>query len=127
MVLGLATTRPLSKDFGQAFLVEWIEAWNQHDLERILSHYTEDFRFSSPVLARVLPDSQGHLVGKVAARQYWSMAFERVPDLHFSPVKLLQGVDSLVIYYQGVGGKFCAEYFVFNAEGLVCESHAHGE
>jgi SnoaL-like domain len=120
-------TAQRSKSFSEAFMLEWIEAWNSHNLERILSHYTDDFIFSSPVLARALPDSQGRLAGKNAARHYWSMAFERVPNLHFKPVKCLIGVQSLVIYYEGVNAKHCAEYFVFNADGLVCESHAHGE
>lgn len=29
------------------FAKEWIAAWNSHDLDRILSHYVEDFEMSS--------------------------------------------------------------------------------
>ena len=28
------------------FAAEWIEAWNAHDLDRILSHYTDDFEMN---------------------------------------------------------------------------------
>ena len=33
----------LSGDFVHRFAAEWIAAWNSHDLERILAHYTDDF------------------------------------------------------------------------------------
>ena len=35
----------------QAFADEWIEAWNSHDLDRILSHYSDDAELLSPVAA----------------------------------------------------------------------------
>ena len=38
----------LSREFAESFAAEWIEAWNSHDLDRILSHYTDDFVMSSP-------------------------------------------------------------------------------
>lgn len=38
----------MNQEFADHFAREWIEAWNAHDLERILSHYTEEFRMSSP-------------------------------------------------------------------------------
>lgn len=34
----------------QEFAAEWIAAWNSHDLERILSHYAEDFEMASPLI-----------------------------------------------------------------------------
>lgn len=33
------------------FAAEWIEAWNAHDIDRILSHYTDDFEMNSPLIA----------------------------------------------------------------------------
>ena len=29
---------------------EWIEAWNAHDADRVLSHYADDFEMSSPYI-----------------------------------------------------------------------------
>lgn len=116
----------LNDDFHEKFASEWIKAWNSHDMERILSHYEDDFEFSSPVLAKLNPASGGRLTGKEGARAYWSKALAILPDLYFEPVTLLKGVGSLVIYYKGVGGKLCAEFFVFGASGKVSSSHAHG-
>lgn len=30
------------------FSESWIDAWNSHDLERILAHYEDDFLLESP-------------------------------------------------------------------------------
>jgi SnoaL-like domain len=116
----------LNDDFYEKFASEWIEAWNSHDIESILSHYEEDFEFSSPILAKLNPASGGRLTGKEGARAYWSKALTILPDLYFEPVTLLKGVGSMVIYYKGVGGKLCAEFFVFGTSGKVSSSHAHG-
>src|SRR5205809_64676 len=32
----------------EALAQNWIQAWNQRDLEAVLSHYTEDVEFQSP-------------------------------------------------------------------------------
>jgi hypothetical protein len=112
--------------FYETFAAEWTASWNSHDMERILSHYDETFEFSSPVLARVNPASGGKLKGKAAAHAYWSKGLAARPDLHFEPITLLKGVESLVIYYKGLGGSLCAEFFVFNSRGNVIRSHAHG-
>ena len=40
--------RPASRRFA----AEWIEAWNAHDLERILAHYADDFEMASPSSCR---------------------------------------------------------------------------
>ena len=36
----------IDADFARAFAANWIAAWNAHDLERILEHYTEDVSFA---------------------------------------------------------------------------------
>ena len=33
----------ITKDWAHKFAQEWVEAWNAHDIERVLSYYTDDF------------------------------------------------------------------------------------
>lgn len=113
--------------FYEEFAAEWIEAWNSHDIERIMAHYDESLRFSSPKLAQLIPSSGGKLHSKEAVRSYWVKALAAQPDLHFESIAVLKGVESVVIHYKGVGGTLCAEFFAFNESGMVVESHAHGE
>lgn len=115
----------LAESFYETFSAQWFDAWNAHDLERVLALYDEAFQFSSPVLAKVDTASGGRLVGKRAAREYWAQAFAARPDLVFEPIRSFHGVQSLVLHYRGVRGRLCAEFFVFSDDGKVVEAHAH--
>ncbi|MFC7756295.1 nuclear transport factor 2 family protein [Tsukamurella soli] len=103
--------RPPALDVTSArdFADSWLAAWNAHDLDTILAHFTDDARFTSPVAATLLPDTGGVLVGKAAIREYWTVGLERIPDLRFEIVAVYTGVDTVVINYRNHAG------------GLVCE------
>lgn len=109
--------------FAQAFADEWIAAWNARDLDRILSHYRDDFEFRSPLIAALVAEPSGRLQGKAAIRAYWSQALARVPTLHFERVDLLLGAGCLTLYYRGHRG-LVAETFFFDEEGKVRQSCA---
>jgi ketosteroid isomerase-like protein len=36
----------------------WINAWNKHDLQTILSMYSEDIEFSSPKIKAIFPEGR---------------------------------------------------------------------
>ncbi len=114
----------LTREFADHFAEEWIAAWNSHDLERILAHYTDDFAMSSPMIAAVVQEPSGTLHGKAAVGAYWAKALSRVPDLHFKLTHTFVGADSLAIHYQGARGP-AVEVFFFNAQGLVQRAAAH--
>lgn len=116
----------LSREFGEEFAKEWIEAWNSHDLERILSHYADNFTMSSPYIAEIADVASGTLTGKAAVRTYWAAALEKVPTLKFEHVQTLVGADSVTIYYRGVRG-MAAEVFFFGHDHLVNRAAAHYE
>ena len=48
------------------FAPEWIAAWNSRDLDRVLSHYTDDFEMSSPLIVALMNEPSGVLHGKPA-------------------------------------------------------------
>ena len=102
----------------RTFAAAWIEAWNAHDIERVLSHYAEGVEFHSPFVARVAGESSGGLKGKGALREYWTKALAMLPSLHFELIDVFAGADCLTIHYQGHRGK-AAETFVFDATGKV--------
>jgi len=110
--------------FAERFAREWVEAWNAHDLERILSHYEDDFEMSSPVIVKMVGEASGTLRGKPAVRAYWAKALAAAPDLRFELVSALSGVDSVTLYYKGHRG-FAAEVFHFGASGKVSRAFAH--
>jgi ketosteroid isomerase-like protein len=41
----------ITREFASHFADEWIASWNNRDLDRILSHYTDHIEMSSPHIA----------------------------------------------------------------------------
>lgn len=65
------------------FAIDWIESWNAHDLDRILSHYSDDCELITPMIKVALGVETGMLTGKSNMREYWAAALTKVPDLKF--------------------------------------------
>ena len=78
----------------------WVRAWNRHDIEAVLDHFHEDVVFTSPVAARVVPESGGVVRGKAALRDYWTTALKALPELHFDIIGVYRGESTLVINYR---------------------------
>jgi ketosteroid isomerase-like protein len=114
----------ITREFADHFAKEWIDSWNTHDLERILSHYTNDFEMSSPYIAQIAGEPSGVLKGRAAVAAYWAKALERTPTLRFELHSTFVGAGSLVIYYRGTRG-MAAELFFFDAHGKVAKACAH--
>lgn len=108
-----------------AFAEDWIASWNAHDLDRILSHYTEDFEMSSPYIVQFTGEASGTLKGKDKIGAYWRAALQRLPDLRFEHIATCAGIGSVAIHYKGAGGRLVIEVFQFGSSGLVEKAAAH--
>jgi hypothetical protein len=115
----------MDKTFAENFAADWIAAWNAHDLERILSHYADDFEMSSPVIVQVAGEPSGTLRGKDAVGAYWEKALGLIPDLQFELLSVLAGVNSITLYYKGARGRLAAEVFHFGPGNRVVRAFAH--
>ena len=89
----------------QAFAAEWVAAWNRHDVDAVLAHYTEDFAMTTPMIQKLLGIPTGTLQGKQAVGDYWRAALVKIPDLQFSIIETTCGVDTVSIYYNAVLGR----------------------
>lgn len=104
------------------FVTQWVEAWNAHDIEKVLGHFHDNAVFTSPFARRLLPESGGKLVGKGAIRDYWATGIRLIPDLHFTVEDVFVGIDHLVILYRNQKGVRVSEVLKFDG-GLVVEGH----
>ena len=114
----------IDRDWGERFAHEWIEAWNSHDLERVFSHYVDDFEMSSPLIVERMKVPSGVLRGKAAIRPYWSWALERQPPLKFELLGVFAGIDRIGIHYRSVGRRLAVEVLTFNAAREVTHGAA---
>lgn len=103
----------LAKKFTEA----WIQAWNDHNLEAILSHYADELVFSSPLIPLLGFNESGIIRSKEELRRYFQMGLNAYPYLHFQLRTYYRGVGTLVICYTSVNNREAAEVFRLNAEG----------
>ena len=141
------TTTVLAEGEADAFVADWMAAWNSHDVERILEHYAEDVEYWSPFIAALAEPggpgadgrrpqgglgpgeecTPGRLVGKDRVRAYFAAALEKYSELHFEPpVHVAAGAGSVSFVYTSVNQLTAVETLVF-APGsrVVARAYCH--
>jgi ketosteroid isomerase-like protein len=109
----------MDPEFALKFAEEWESAWNSHDIDRILTHYTDDVVFQSPYVVHRFQEPTGEVRGKDALRNYWESGLEQQPDLRFTVEDVRVSVDTLVVNYRNHLGHAASEVLRFR-DGLVC-------
>ena len=112
-------THLIDQAWANEFAREWIDAWNSHDLDRILSHYVDDFEMSSPLIVERKIDPSGVLRGKTAIRNYWAIGLAAVPPIQFELIDVHVGVNTIGILYRSVGRRRVIELLTFNLDKQV--------
>ena len=77
----------------------WMDAFNEHDIEKLLRLYNDDAIHFSPKLLERKPETQGLIKGKKALRDWWTDAFNRLPTLKYSPTKFIAENDCIFMEY----------------------------
>ena len=99
----------------------WLDAWNAHDPQRVVDHFTDDVVIHSPLAAQLRPGSGGVLHGKDAALSYYSDGLAAAPDLRFALVEVCTGVDEVTIVYRNHRDILVTEALRLRDNGLACE------
>src|SRR5207249_9040777 len=111
--------RMLDDERAREFAGAWVQAWNAHDLDRIMTHYEDDVVLVSPVAARILDDPGGTVSGKAALRSYFQRGLDVYPNLKFELLDVMWGLNSVVLYYVNQRGSRTGEYMEFGPTGKV--------
>jgi uncharacterized protein (TIGR02246 family) len=112
---------PLSSpNFPATFAAQWIANWNARDVEAVLSHFTDDCVFVSPVAQAVVGTAR--IEGKAALRAYWTAALAQHPSLHFTLDDVAWDAARrtlAVMYTSRVGERVtaCSELMTFDEAG----------
>jgi predicted SnoaL-like aldol condensation-catalyzing enzyme len=77
----------------------WFEAFNAHNLEKLLSLYDDDAEHFSPKLKNRHPETAGLVVGKNALQTWWQDAFDRLPSLKYKVTSLTSNSDRVFMEY----------------------------
>ena len=77
----------------------WFEAFNAHNLEKLVSLYDDDAQHFSPKLKIRHPETKGLITGKDALRSWWKDSFDRLPTLHYKVTSLTSNSNSVFMEY----------------------------
>lgn len=67
----------------ESIAFKWFDAFNEHNLEKLLSLYDDKAEHYSPKLKIKHPETNGFISGKDALRVWWQDSFDRLPTLHY--------------------------------------------
>ncbi len=109
----------LTEEKAKELADHWVQSWNSHDLDQIMSHYEEDVVLISPVAAKILNDPTGTVMGKEALRSYFKKGLEVYPDLNFQLIDVLWGLNSVVLYYFNQKGTKTGEFMEVDSMGKI--------
>lgn len=79
--------------------LKWFEAFNEHDLEKLLALYNDHAEHFSPKLKIRKPETLGLIKGKLALREWWQDSFNRFPSLNYEVLKLTADNEQVFMEY----------------------------
>lgn len=89
----------MSAQNNKQIAIKWFEAFNEHDLEKLLSLYNDNAQHYSPKLKIRMPETLGLIKGKQALREWWKDAFDRLPSLQYEVIKLTADEEQVFMEY----------------------------
>ncbi len=109
---------------------KWFEAFNNHNLDQLLSLYDEDAEHFSPKLKIKKPETNGLVKGKQALHNWWQEAFEQLPTLNYKVTSLTANENRVFMEYirtvQGESEMLIAEVLEIKEEKIVFSRVYHG-
>ncbi|TRX39427.1 nuclear transport factor 2 family protein [Flavobacterium restrictum] len=114
----------------QSIAFKWFDAFNNHNLDQLLSLYDDDAEHYSPKLKIQQPQTHGLITGKQALREWWQEAFERLPSLNYKVKSLTANGDRVFMeYIRTVADQddmLVAEVLVVKDDKIIASRVYHG-
>jgi hypothetical protein len=114
----------------QSIAFKWFDAFNNHQLEQLLSLYDEDAEHYSPKLKIRKPETQGMIIGKQALHDWWQEAFDRLPSLNYKVTSLTANGDRVFMEYvrsvEGEENILVAEVLIVKEGKIIASRVYHG-
>ena len=86
-------------EVNKAIANKWFDAFNQHNLEKLLTLYDDNAIHYSPKLKIRQPETNGLIKGKDQLRAWWQDSFDRLPTLQYEVLTLTADVNRVFMEY----------------------------
>ena len=87
------------EEHNKQIALNWISAFNEHDMKKLLALYSDAAIHFSPKLKIRQPETEGWIMGKPALEKWWGDAFDRIPTLHYQLENLIINDDQILMEY----------------------------
>ncbi|MER5176169.1 MAG: nuclear transport factor 2 family protein [Candidatus Nitrosocosmicus sp.] len=119
----------ISDSFAKEHIERWINAWNNKDLETVLSMFADNIEFYSPKIRVITPEFNSEKVNnKKDLKHYWSTALQKLTSLHFTPkdyfIKGNTCVLEYIVTFDGKSKFLAIEKSEFNKDNLIYKAIA---
>lgn len=94
----------MTQEDAEAHAKEWIEAWNSHNLERILSYYSQNVVFEAETVKVRWKKADGKLHGIAELRKHFALGLELAPHLKFQLEQVFLAPSGYAILYRRENG-----------------------
>src|SRR5262249_26555547 len=111
----------IDRSWAERYATEWAASWRAKNLNAVLSHFSPEIVFRSPVIATVLGKKQASVTGLSELRHYWSTALAKAHDVRFEILNVGIGSDAVTIFYRNHRHDHIAETLVFGEDGKVIQ------
>ena len=109
---------------------KWFEAFNEHNLEKLLSLYDDKAQHYSPKLKIKHPETNGLISGKEALRTWWKEAFKNLPTLKYEVKSLTSNEYRIFMEYirkvEGEQDMMVAELLQIEEGKIIFSKVYHG-
>jgi ketosteroid isomerase-like protein len=109
---------------------KWFEAFNNHNLDQLLSLYDEDAEHFSPKLKIKKPETNGLVKGKATLHDWWQQAFTDLPTLQYKVTSLTANESRVFMEYirsvENENDMLIAEVLEIKDEKIVFSRVYHG-
>jgi len=109
----------LTETQAREFARDWIQAWNSHNLDAIMSYYAPEVVLVSPLAAKIMNSRSGTVEGHQALRSYFSRGLEMNPKLAFRLLDVMCGVSSITVYFVNEASARTGEFMELGPNGKV--------
>jgi hypothetical protein len=109
----------------EAHAKDWIGAWNSHDLERIMSFYSQDVVFEAETVRARWRKPEGKLVGIAELGKHFALGLELAPQLKFQLEQVFLAPSGYAILYQRENGNHVIDCVTINDAGQAAKVIAY--
>lgn len=103
----------------------WIEAWNSHEIERIMSFYADSICHITPKLTMLFGSASHAIKDKDELRDFFSATLKRSPELHFTLGDVFAGAESIVLCFDSTTGIYVAVVLILDGDKKITQYMAH--